>query len=298
MIQEVKTGRRLPHWMKAKFPAGEGYSQVKNLLIQHKLNTICTSGNCPNKGECWGDRTASFMILGDTCTRNCRFCNVRNAIPLPPDDDEPLRLAQTIQTLGLKHVVVTSVDRDDLPDGGALFWANTIRTVKEINPDLTIETLIPDFNGHGHLLDLVISEKPDVISHNLETVERVTPLVRNMAIYRRSLGVLEYIASKGITAKTGIMLGLGETRDEVLQTMADARATGCMVFTIGQYLQPSAHHFTIKEFIEPAVFDFYRTEGLKMGFAFVESSPLVRSSYHASRHVMVKSQHSSAVIAT
>lgn len=291
MIEEVKAGRRLPHWMKAKFPAGEGYSQVKNLLARHKLNTICTSGNCPNKGECWGDRTASFMILGDTCTRNCRFCNVRNAIPLPPDDEEPGRLAETIKTLGLKHVVITSVDRDDLPDGGAAFWAKTIRTVKEINPDLTIESLIPDFNGCENLLDLVINENPEVISHNLETVERVTPMVRNMAIYRRSLGVLAYIASLGITAKTGIMLGLGETRDEVLQTMADARNSGCSVFTIGQYLQPSAHHYPVKEFVEPGVFEFYRAEGLKLGFVYVESSPLVRSSYHASRHAMAKLPH-------
>lgn len=288
MMQETQTSRRLPHWMKAKFPSGEGYSQVKNLLAQHRLNTICTSGNCPNKGECWGDRTASFMILGDTCTRNCRFCNVRNAIPLPPDEHEPARLAETIRTLGLKHVVITSVDRDDLPDGGAAFWANTIRVLKQTNPGTTLETLIPDFNGHQHLLDLVIAEKPEVISHNLETVERITPQVRNMAIYQRSIGVLAYVASAGITAKTGIMLGLGETSDEVLQTMTDARKTGCSVFTIGQYLQPSAHHFPVKEFVAPEVFDFYRQEGLKMGFSFVESSPLVRSSYHASRHVPLK----------
>jgi len=275
----------LPRWMKAKMPIGEKYSQVKNLMLAHNLNTICTSGNCPNKGECWSAGTASFMILGNKCTRNCRFCNVQNGIPDVVNLHEPMNLANTIHLLKLKHCVITSVDRDDLQDGGAQFWALTIKTVKRKNPDTTLEALIPDFMGKIELIQKVIESKPEVISHNLETVRRLTPVVRSTARYDRSLLVLETVAKSGIVTKSGIMLGLGETENEILETMDDLRKVNCNVMTIGQYLQPSAHHFPVKEFITPEKFEFYHHEGLKRGFTHVESSPLVRSSYHAEKHV-------------
>lgn len=276
---------RLPRWMKAPMPIGEKYSQVKNLISTHNLHTICTSGNCPNKGECWSAGTASFMILGNICTRNCRFCNVITGIPKAVDLNEPLNLAQTIKTLNIKHCVITSVDRDDLPDGGAEFWATTITKVKELNPSTTLETLIPDFDGKTHLIQKVIDARPHVISHNLETVARITPMVRTKARYQRSLSVIEYIAKSGITAKSGIMLGLGETEDEIFETMNDLIKTGCKVFTMGQYLQPTSHHYPIHSFVTPEKFDLYKQEALKLGFKHVESSPLVRSSYHAEKHV-------------
>jgi len=282
-IEEKK--RNLPKWMKVPLPHGENYSKVKNLVVSHNLHTICTSGNCPNRGECWSAGTASFMILGDKCTRNCRFCNVRNAIPDAVDWKEPINLANTIKLLGVKHCVITSVDRDDLKDGGATFWALTIKTVKRINPNTTIETLIPDFNGQPDLVQKIIDAKPEVISHNLETVRRLTPRIRSAARYDRSLEVISYVVQGGIVAKSGIMLGLGETKDEVLETMDDLKKTGCNVITIGQYLQPSSHHIQVQEYITPEQFIFYRQEGLKRGFSHVESSPLVRSSYHAERHV-------------
>ena len=275
----------LPRWMKAKMPIGEKYSQVKNLMLAHNLNTICTSGNCPNKGECWSAGTASFMILGNKCTRNCRFCNVQNGIPDVVNLHEPMNLANTIHLLKLKHCVITSVDRDDLQDGGAQFWALTIKTVKRKNPDTTLEALIPDFMGKAEFIQKVIESKPEVISHNLETVRRLTPVVRSTARYDRSLLVLETVAKSGIVTKSGIMLGLGETENEILETMDDLRKVNCQVMTIGQYLQPSAHHFPVKEFITPEKFEFYHHEGLKRGFTHVESSPLVRSSYHAEKHV-------------
>lgn len=285
-MSELKTEReRLPRWMKAQLPGGESYSKVKRLIADHRLHTICTSGNCPNKGECWNAGTASFMILGDKCTRNCRFCYVKNELPDEVDWFEPLRLAQTIQTLGLKHCVVTSVTRDDLPDGGAGFWATTIRKIKELNPGTTIETLIPDFNANPEYLQKVIDTAPEVISHNLETVRRLTPKVRSTARYDRSLKVLEMISNAGIVSKSGIMVGLGETEAEVLQTMDDLRSVGCKVFTIGQYLQPDSNLLPVQEYIVPELFEKYRVEGLKRGFSYVESSPLVRSSYHAERHV-------------
>jgi lipoyl synthase len=283
-IIEVKK-RNLPNWMKVPLPHGENYSKVKNLVVFHNLHTICTSGNCPNRGECWSAGTASFMILGDKCTRNCRFCNVRNAIPDAVDWKEPINLANTIKLLGVKHCVITSVDRDDLKDGGAAYWALTIRTVKRLNPDTTIETLIPDFNGQPDLIQKIIEAKPEVISHNLETVRRLTPKIRSAARYDRSLEVISYVVQGGIVAKSGIMLGLGETKAEVLETMDDLKKTGCNVITLGQYLQPSSHHIEVQEFITPEQFLFYRMEGLKRGFSHVESSPLVRSSYHAERHV-------------
>jgi lipoic acid synthetase len=285
-MTEIKTEReRLPRWMKTQLPKGENYSKVKRLIADHHLNTICTSGNCPNKGECWNAGTASFMILGEKCTRNCRFCYVINAVPEPVDWLEPLRLAKTIQTLQLKHCVVTSVTRDDLPDGGAEFWATTIRKIKELNPETTIETLIPDFNANPEYLQKVIDAAPEVISHNMETVRRLTPKVRSTARYDRSLKVISIISEAGIVSKSGVMVGLGETDEEVLETMADLRSAGCKVVTIGQYLQPDSNLLPVQEYITPEIFEKYRTEGMKMGFSYVESSPLVRSSYHAERHV-------------
>jgi len=285
-MSEIKTEReRLPRWMKAQLPSGENYSKVKRLIAEHHLNTICTSGNCPNKGECWNAGTASFMILGDKCTRNCRFCYVRNEVPDPVDWMEPLRLAKTIRTLHLKHCVITSVTRDDLEDGGAGFWATTIRKIKELNPDTTIETLIPDFNANPELIQKVIDAAPDVISHNMETVRRLTPKVRSTARYDRSLQTISIISESGIVAKSGIMVGLGETVEEVLQTMDDLYAAGCRVLTIGQYLQPDENLLPVQDYITPETFEMYRAEGMKRGFSFVESNPLVRSSYHAERHV-------------
>lgn len=285
MTDISKTRERLPRWMKSQLPSGENYSKVKRLITEHKLNTICTSGNCPNKGECWNAGTASFMIMGDRCTRNCRFCYVENLIPNPLDWDEPRRLAETIKTLSLKHCVITSVDRDDLPDGGARFWAETIRQVKKLSPETTMETLIPDFHAKQELVQKVIDAKPEVISHNLETVKRLTPKIRSTARYDRSLKVISYIAEAGIVAKSGIMLGLGETQEEVLEAMDDLKEAGCKVLTLGQYLQPDPHLMKVVEYIKPEQFEFYRKEAYKRGFRYVESSPLVRSSYHAERHV-------------
>ncbi|MDP3435475.1 MAG: lipoyl synthase [Bacteroidota bacterium] len=285
-MNELKTEReRLPRWMKSPLPKGENYMKVKRLIADHHLNTICTSGNCPNKGECWSAGTASFMILGDKCTRNCRFCFVQNDVPDPVDWMEPLRLAKTIRTLQLKHCVITSVTRDDLTDGGAEFWATTIRKIKELNPETTIETLIPDFNANPELIQKVIDAAPDVISHNMETVRRLTPKVRSTARYDRSLKTISIISAAGIVSKSGIMVGLGETEEEMLQAMDDLRAAGCKVLTIGQYLQPDSNLLPVLEYITPEIFEMYRQEGLKRGFSYVESSPLVRSSYHAERHV-------------
>lgn len=285
-MSEIKIEReRLPRWMKSTLPRGEDYSKVKRLIAEHHLNTICTSGNCPNKGECWNAGTASFMILGDKCTRNCRFCYVKNDMPDEVDWMEPLRLAKTIRTLGLKHCVITSVTRDDLADGGAEFWATTIRKIKELNPGTTIETLIPDFNADPELIGKVIEARPEVISHNMETVRRLTPRVRSTARYDRSLQVISIIAGSGIVPKSGIMVGLGETEAEVLETMDDLRAAGCKVLTVGQYLQPDSNLMPVKEYISPDTFEMYRREGMRKGFSYVESSPLVRSSYHAEKHV-------------
>jgi lipoic acid synthetase len=273
--------------MKVPLPKGENYSRVKNLIQEHGLNTICSSGNCPNKGECWNAGTASFMIMGNKCTRNCRFCYVQNLIPDPLDWEEPLRLARTIQKLSLKHCVITSVTRDDLEDGGARFWETTIRTVKQYNPRTTMEVLIPDFNGVPESIQRIIDAGPEVISHNLETVRRLTPAVRSNAYYDRSLEVISMVAGSGVVAKSGIMLGLGESKDEVLETLQDLRKSGCHVVTIGQYLQPASHLKKVEEFVDPEQFEFYGKEGIKMGFSHVESHPLVRSSYHAERHINI-----------
>lgn len=276
---------RLPHWMKVPMPHGEDYSRVKNLVLRQKLNTICVSGNCPNKGECWSAGTATFMILGDKCTRNCKFCQVDTLKPDQLDWDEPVRLADAIKELELKHAVLTSVARDELPDGGAQFWATTIHTIKESNPQLTMEVLIPDFRRGNRALDLVINEKPEVISHNIETVKRLTPEVRAMSRYEHSLELLEYVAKSGLIAKSGLMMGLGETEEEVMEAMKEVVEIGVKVFTIGQYLQPSKKHFEVKEYIHPDVFERLKEYGLKTGFSYVESGPQVRSSYHAEQHI-------------
>lgn len=281
---------RIPRWLKVPFPSGEKYSQVKNVIEKESLHTICSSGNCPNKGECWASGTATFMILGEKCTRNCRFCMVQTAKPDPIDWNEPARIAESIKILGLTHCVITSVARDDLYDGGAAFWAHTIRTIKNRCPGVTMETLIPDFQGHFPHIDLIIREEPDVISHNIETVWRLTPRIRYLATYQTSLQVLRYIASSGIITKSGFMVGHGESRQEVIKTMHDLRNHGVRVLTIGQYLQPSSYHIPVKEYISPEIFIEYKNIGLDMGFDIVESGPLVRSSYHAERHVLHKNQ--------
>ncbi len=278
---------RLPSWMKVPLPNGENYSKIKNTIQEQKLHTICSSGNCPNKGECWSAGTATFMILGDICTRNCRFCYVKNALPEAVDMMEPLRLAKAIKALELKHCVITSVARDDLKDGGIHFWSLCIRKVFELNPQVTMETLIPDFNRDYSLYQEIFDAAPQVISHNVETVERLSPKIRSLADYNRSLKLLKFISDNGFIAKSGIMLGLGETREEVLKTLQDIKNTGVRVVTIGQYLPPSEKHTTLLEYVKPEIFDFYREKGLEMGFDYVESSPLVRSSYHAERHAQI-----------
>lgn len=285
MNPKYKNYRRLPSWMKMQMPKGDNYSRMKNRLNENNLHTICTSGNCPNIGECWNRGTATFMILGEICTRSCKFCGVKTGKPFPPDPHEPKKIARTINILGIKHAVITSVDRDDLEDGGAGIWAETVKEVKKLNPGITVETLIPDFSGKTELIDMVIEACPEVISHNLETVRRLTPEIRTKAKYETSLDVIHYIASSGVIAKSGIMLGLGETEEEIFQTMDDLLEKGCKVFTIGQYLQPTVDHLPVKEFIEPEKFEYYKEIGLQKGFSFVESSPLVRSSYHADKHI-------------
>ncbi len=277
---------RKPDWLKIKIPSGKEYVSVKEIVSRNKLHTICTSGHCPNMHECWGRGTATLMILGDICTRSCKFCNVKTGKPLPADWEEPQRVARSVKTMKLKHVVLTSVDRDDLEDGGATIWALTVQKIKELNPETTIETLIPDFDGKHELIQKVIDAAPEVISHNLETVRRLTPLTRSRAKYERSLQVLEYVAKSGITAKSGIMAGLGETPDEVFEMMDDLLNAGVKVLTIGQYLQPTKKHLPVKEYVTPQQFKEYEKAGLEKGFVFVESAPLVRSSYHAERHVI------------
>ncbi|MBS7346783.1 MAG: lipoyl synthase [Muribaculaceae bacterium] len=277
--------RRKPEWLKVKLPHGFKTKDVIGLLNDKHLHTICSSGMCPNRAECWGAGTATFMICGNICTRNCKFCNVTNRKPLPLDPQEIIDIAESIKSLNLKHIVMTSVDRDDLPDQGAHHWADAIRTIKERCPGITMEVLIPDFQGRTDLIDLIIEQKPDIISHNMETVRRLTPDVRSVATYDRSLAVLKYIASKGIRTKSGIMLGLGETREEILETMDDLLAAGCQVMTIGQYLQPSKLHYPVRDYIHPDTFAEYGEIGRKKGFRHVESAPMVRSSYHAEKHI-------------
>jgi len=274
-----------PDWLKIRLPDTAEYNWMYKTIKNNDLHTICTSGRCPNAAECWSNGTATFMILGDICTRSCKFCGVKTGIPQQVDFKEPLRIARSIKIMNLKNAVVTSVSRDDLPDFGASIWAETILKIKELNPETTIEVLIPDFQGKYELIQQVIDTKPNVISHNLETVRRLTPFIRSKAKYETGISVLKYIADSGITAKSGIMLGLGETESEILETMDDLLAISVKVFTLGQYLQPTAKNIAVSEYITPEKFKFYEEEGLKRGFKFVESSPLVRSSYRAEKHV-------------
>lgn len=277
--------RRKPDWLKIKLPKGQLSVEVLNVVRGHNLHTICTSGMCPNQGECWGCGTATFMICGDVCTRGCRFCNVKTGRPAPLDAGEPEHIAESVRLLKLKHVVLTSVDRDDLDDLGAGHWVKVIEAVKRMNEGVTMEVLIPDFQGRKELIQQVIEARPEVISHNLETVRRLTPSIRSRATYERSLEVVRQVSEAGVISKSGIMLGLGETEEEILETMDDLRAVGCRVMTIGQYLQPTAANVEVKEYVTPQVFDEYRRIGLEKGFTHVESGPLVRSSYHAERHI-------------
>ncbi len=275
-----------PEWLRTKLYSESKFSHVSQVIKDHGLHTICTSGRCPNQSECWSKGTATLMIAGDICTRACKFCNTITGRPLPLDADEPRKVAEFIRLMKLRHAVITSVDRDDLKDHGAGHWAETIRMVKELNPETTLEVLIPDFIGREELIDMVINEQPNIISHNLETVRRLTPEIRTRAKYDVSLKVLQYIASKGIVAKTGIMLGLGETEEEVLQLMDDALAHGCSIITIGQYMQPSRNNVAVTEYIHPDKFAEYKEIALKKGFRQAESGPFVRSSYCAEKHVL------------
>ncbi|MCS2527663.1 lipoyl synthase [Bacteroides fragilis] len=276
---------RKPEWLKISIGANERYTETKRIVESHCLHTICSSGRCPNMGECWGKGTATFMIAGDICTRSCKFCNTQTGRPLPLDPDEPAHVAESIAPMKLSHAVITSVDRDDLPDLGAAHWAQTIREIKRLNPETTTEVLIPDFQGRKELIDQVIKACPEIISHNMETVKRISPQVRSAANYHTSLEVIRQIAESGITAKSGIMVGLGETPAEVEELMDDLISVGCKILTIGQYLQPTHKHFPVAAYITPEQFAVYKETGLKKGFEQVESAPLVRSSYHAEKHI-------------
>lgn len=281
----VEKRKKRPDWLRVKLPIGENYKKVRNLVDKYQLHTICQSGNCPNMGECWGAGTATFMILGNVCTRSCSFCAVKTGRPPEYDKGEPERVAEAIALMQVKHAVLTSVNRDELKDRGAEIWYQTVRAVKEKSPETTIETLIPDVRSTWSALERMISAGQEVVSHNMETVERLYRLVRPQAKYQRSLDQIQRTKDYGKRTKSGIMVGLGETRDEVLQIMEDLVAHGCDVMTIGQYLQPTKMHMEVAEFIHPDTFEFYKEEGYKMGFDFVESAPLVRSSYHAERHI-------------
>ncbi len=278
---------RKPDWLKVNFGANERYTNTKRIVDAHCLHTICSSGRCPNIGECWGRGTATFMIGGNICTRCCKFCNTNSGRPLPLDKEEPLHVAESIQLMKLNHAVITSVDRDDLPDYGAAHWVETIRKIKELNPQVTMEVLIPDFMGKPELVAQIIDAGPDVISHNMETVRRLTPAVRSVATYDRSLQVLKLVAENPIPAKTGIMVGLGETIAEVEETMDDLLAAGCSILTIGQYLQPTRKHYPVQEYVTPQQFAAYKETALAKGFKMVESGPLVRSSYYAERALRI-----------
>lgn len=278
---------RKPNWLRVKLPVGQEYTKVRNIVSEYKLHTICESGNCPNMGECWGAGTATFMILGNICTRSCSFCAVATGRPNEYDEDEPRRVAEAIQLMGVKHAVITSVNRDELKDRGAAIWHETVKLVKELSPATTIETLIPDVKANWDALITMISPGQEVVSHNMETVKELYRQVRPQAKYERSLEQIKRTKEYGKRTKTGIMLGLGETREQVYQAMDDLAANGCDILTLGQYLQPTKMHLEVAEFIHPDLFDHYREEGLRRGIKYVESGPLVRSSYHAERHVHV-----------
>jgi lipoic acid synthetase len=285
-LEGIKTEKlKKPHWLRVKLPTGENYKAVRNLVEKHQLHTICESGNCPNMGECWGAGTATFMILGNVCTRSCGFCAVATGKPLEADPFEPARVANSVKLMGVKHCVITSVDRDDLKDGGSEIWAMTVRAIRRKSPETKIETLIPDFAGNWNNLQKIIDVKPDIVSHNLETVRRLTRQVRIQAKYDRSLEVLLRLKQAGLKTKSGVMLGLGESEQEVIETMDDLRSVQVDVLTLGQYLQPTKNHLPVVEFISPEKFAYYKELGLQKGFKYVESGPLVRSSYHAEKHV-------------
>jgi lipoic acid synthetase len=287
VIEEKKnTQVKKPKWLRVKLPTGDNYRSVRKLVDSYKLHTICESGNCPNMGECWGEGTATFMILGNICTRSCGFCNVATGRPEAVDWEEPDRVARSVKLMKVKHAVLTSVDRDDLADGGSIIWAETVKAVRRLSPNTTMETLIPDFRGMLHNVDRIVEVHPEVVSHNIETVRRLTRKVRIQAQYDRSMEVLRYLKDNGMKrTKSGIMLGLGETDDEVLESMHDLREAGVDILTVGQYLQPTTKHLPVVEFVEPERFEKYKEIGLDIGFRFVESGPLVRSSYHAERHL-------------
>jgi lipoic acid synthetase len=275
-----------PDWLRVKLPTGENFKQVRSLVDQHQLHTICESGNCPNMGECWGEGTATFMILGNICTRSCGFCAVATGKPEPIDWEEPQRVAEAIYLMRVKHAVITSVDRDEVKDGGSIIWHNTIKAVKALNPGTTLETLIPDFKGEQENIDRIIDAAPEVVSHNIETVERLTRQVRVQAKYWRSMHVLKLLNQGGMRTKSGIMLGLGETKEEVIQCLEDLRSNNVDVITIGQYLQPTHRHLSVQRFVHPDEFAEYKEIGYQLGFDYVESGPLVRSSYHSEKHVV------------
>ena len=285
MSVEVKEKRKKPDWLKVKLPTGENYKEVRKIVSEHKLHTICESGHCPNMGECWGAGTATFMILGNICTRSCGFCNVATGKPLDADIFEPARVAQSVMLMGVKHCVITSVDRDDLKDGGSKIWAQTVKAIRRKSPSTTMETLIPDFAGKWENLQRIIDVKPEIVSHNLETVRRLTKEVRIQAKYDRSLEVLFRLKKAGMRTKSGVMLGLGESYSEVLETMDDLRSVGTDILTLGQYLQPTHKHLPVAEFVKPEIFAELKEIGLEKGFRYVESGPLVRSSYHAEKHL-------------
>jgi lipoic acid synthetase len=283
--EPATTRVKKPDWLRVKLPIGENYKQVRGLVDTHKLHTICESGNCPNMGECWGAGTATFMILGNICTRSCGFCAVATGRPEPVDWDEPQRVAEAIYIMKVKHAVLTSVDRDELKDGGSIIWANTIKAIRALNPETTLETLIPDFRGQWENLQRIIDVAPEIVSHNLETVERLTKQVRIQAKYHRSLEVIRRLKEGGMRTKSGIMLGLGEKKEEVVQAMQDLTDNGCDVVTLGQYLQPTPRHLPVVRFVHPDEFAELREIGYAMGLDYVESGPLVRSSYHAEKHI-------------
>jgi lipoic acid synthetase len=280
-------GTRLkkPKWLRVKLPTGENYKKVRNLVSEHNLHTICESGSCPNMGECWGAGTATFMILGNTCTRSCGFCGVATGKPGEVDPFEPAKVAQSVKLMEVKHAVITSVDRDDLKDGGADTWVKTVEMIRKKSPGTTLETLVPDFAGIWENLDKVINVAPEIVSHNLETVRRLTKEVRIQAKYDRSLEVLRRLKEGGMKTKSGVMLGLGETKEEVLETMDDLVSVGVQILTLGQYLQPTKEHLEVQEFVTPEQFEEYKKIGLEKGFKYVESGALVRSSYHAEKHL-------------
>lgn len=282
-VYDKANARNKPDWLKIRLHATADYADVARIVKDHRLHTICSSGMCPNKAECWSRRTATFMILGDVCTRACRFCATKSGRALPPDQEEPERVARSVALMGLRYAVITSVTRDDLPDGGAAHWAATVRAIKRTNPDTAVEVLIPDMNGRNDLLDIILDAGADVVGHNVETVRRLTPLVRSHARYDTSLAVLRHIADAGVRAKSGIMVGLGESEEEVIETLGDLREAGCRIVTLGQYLRPTEAHYPVAEYVKPEKFEYYRVEAEKMGFDYVASAPLVRSSYMAER---------------